>query len=225
MIKKLQWDTDFFGYPVGRINTSETFFKKNTVELDNFRLVYLFSDKVLEITDSNILEVDIKTTLVKRIEKNELYPFHESISEYSGGQDTKMKSLALESGKYSRFKTDKNFINNEFIKLYSKWIEDSITKVIADKLIVFSEKTDIEGFVTLKFNTNYAEIGLIAVDENSRGKGIALALLNAAFKLTQSQGLNSIRIVTQFNNTPAMKLYHKAGLITENKQYVYHIWN
>jgi dTDP-4-amino-4,6-dideoxy-D-galactose acyltransferase len=139
MIEKLMWDSDFFGYLVGRINTSETFFKISTDELNNFRLIYLFSDKVLEITDSKILEVDIKTTLVKLIEKNELYPVHESISEYSGGQDTKMKSLALESGKYSRFKTDKNFMNNEFIKLYSKWIEDSITKVIADKLIVFSE--------------------------------------------------------------------------------------
>lgn len=227
MIEKLNWDSDFFGYPVGKINANEgiDLLLSDEININQFRLIYIFSDHKLIIKDKRVSEVDIKTTLIRTMLKNEELIIHPAISEYDGSQDEALHSLAIESGVYSRFKRDPGFKDNEFFKLYSKWIRDSIDKKIADKLLVYMEDNKIGGFVSLKFKAEYAEIGLIAVHGNSRGKGIAMALLYAAFFHTKKQGFNYTHIVTQFENTPAMKLYQKAGFKIENKKYVYHLWN
>src|SRR5690606_27130927 len=57
--------------------------------------------------------------------------------------------LTLESGEYSRFAIDKNFVNNEYRKLYTKWIENSIDKINAIEVLLAVEGESILGFVTL----------------------------------------------------------------------------
>lgn len=227
MIEQLNWDSDFFGYPVGKFNhhSNGPLPFLNDESADRFRLIYVFSDDPLVIDDSRISEVDIKTTLVRDLGKENDFPLHPSISDYKGGKDDELNRLAIESGVYSRFRRDPRFKNNEFVRLYSKWISDSIQMKIADKLLVFEEDDQLRGFVSIRYKNESAEIGLIAVHGNSRGRGIAMALLNAAFFHSRQQDFPFIRIVTQQDNIPAMKLYLKAGFRLEHKVYIYHFWN
>jgi dTDP-4-amino-4,6-dideoxy-D-galactose acyltransferase len=225
MIEKLKWDSSFFGYPVGKLEVEDDDVFTVTEELHNYQLVYVFSKKKIEPLHDHMNEVDIKTTLTKQISPDGKCPFHKSIEEYKGEDDDSLKRLALESGVYSRFNTDKNFKNSEFERLYTAWIENSITKKDADNLLVFKEEGIIKGFITLKFKDGHSNIGLIAVHNNHRGKGIGLALLYAAFYQTERKGLPLISVVTQFENVPAMKMYSKAGFEIVETIHVYHIWN
>lgn len=227
MIKKLEWDSDFFGYSVGQLVISQSTQKQLPallIEASDFKLVYVFSDERINPEREELKLVDIKTRLGKKLnKKNHTIA---NVHEYTGGEDDQLKKLALQSGIYSRFKMDSNFVNNEFEQLYLKWISDSINKTIADKVIVYKEpERNCKGFVTLKFQENFSEIGLIAVAEESRGKGIANALLDYVDNCAVEVGLKRIEVVTQFDNFPAMNLYEKAGYEIISKKYIYHLWN
>jgi dTDP-4-amino-4,6-dideoxy-D-galactose acyltransferase len=228
MIEKLEWDSEFFGYPVGQIqiekpdreNISNAI--KNSME---FKLVYLISPQRIDFAVTGLKLVDIKTRLGKQIKSKPNYSF-QKIHEYTGVEDDQLKSLALQSGIYSRFKIDSNFINGEFEKLYLKWISDSINKTIADKIIVYEDgNKNYNGFITIIFKEQFSEIGLIAVDEKSRGNGIGKALLDYADHCTISRKFNKIEVVTQLENISAMKLYKKCGYKIISTKYIYHLWN
>lgn len=227
MIKKLEWDSVFFGYPVGELIISHSTQRQIPAllkEASAFKLTYLITDKKIKPEIDKLKLVDIKTRLGKKLNnKNHTVA---NVQEYPGGEDEQLEKLALLSGIYSRFKMDSNFVNNEFEKLYLKWISDSINKTIADKVIVYKENGNpCKGFVTLKFKDNFCEIGLIAVDEEARGKGIAKSLLSYADNCAGEAGLRRIEVVTQFDNIPAMNLYEKAGYEIISKKYIYHLWD
>jgi len=227
MIKFLKWDSDFFGYKVGMvevgvgISVNIDTLKKKAV---GYKLIYIIADKEINMPTGEIKLVDIKTRLGKDVlvEENDairpLYNYNEKGYE-------PVKHLALQSGAYSRYKKDKNFINHEFENLYKKWIDDSVNKKIADEIIVSRSDTgQYDGLATLKYRDHLAEIGLIAVDEQSRGKKIGLSLLYYVNNLTLKKGLNRVEVVTQFENVAAMNLYQKAGYKVMSKKYIYHLW-
>lgn len=228
MIKKLDWDSNFFGYSVGQIEMldySNTLSEQLLQEAKNYKLVYIISDIPIVIPIEQMQLVDIRTRLCK---KNLSYlNFNKSnLAQFEGSYDTSLEKLSLKSGLYSRFKKDPGFKNNEFENLYKKWIHESVNKNIADSIIIYKEANEnIGGFVSLKFKQGYSEIGLIAVDENKRGKGIGLSLLNYVNNETIKNGRQEIYVTTQFENLIAMKLYSKAGYEIVSKKYIYHLWN
>lgn len=227
MIKKLEWDTAFFGYRVGQflVKTGEKVDVQNLLnEAENYKLVYVISDDKINSFFKGLKLVDTKTTFVKQeLTKADGVDFN--LVDYLPGQDEKLQKLALQSGVYSRFRIDPNFVNKEFEKLYQKWLADSVNKIVADNVIIFNEHGECNGFITVKFQNEFAQIGLIAVDEKSRGNGVGLALLNYVNNLAINNGLDKIKVVTQLENMAAMKLYEKAGYSIESKKYIYHLWN
>ena len=227
MIKKLKWDSEFFGYDVGKvvIEENQVVSEQELIkESYPFKLVYIFSDIKLDFKHFKSKLVDIKTTFYKKQLAWEENPEFIHCKDEPAACNN-LRQLALESGVFSRFKRDNNFTNNEFEKLYSQWINDSIKKINADHIIVYKENNICKGFVSLKFQKEIAEIGLMAVDEDSRGEGIGLTLLGFINNLSRSKGFPEMRVTTQFENIPAMQLYEKAGYTILSKQYIYHLWN
>ncbi len=232
IVERLTWDSDFFGYEIGKIDL------KNNMSLDyeeflksasKFKLVYIFCKTTIDFDHFD--KVDEKIILDKNVgfefeDKNNNGIKIQSFNENDHSL-VEIKKLALESGIYSRFYLDKNFKQKEFEKLYISWIEQSINKKIAFDVIVATDVDNtILGFITLnKKNENIAEIGLVAVSEASRGKGIARKLLNYSFKKTKKLGFETIQVVTQNENIPAMKLYESVGFEIKEKTFVYHYWN
>src|SRR5699024_10530423 len=87
-------------------------------------------------------------------------------------------NLTLQSGIYSRFNIDANFKNGEYQKLYTEWINKSIKKEMAIDIIVKIIKNKIVGFTTYNRKSKFiADIGLVAVDPQYRGQGIARELI------------------------------------------------
>ena len=224
----LNWDSNFFKFPVARINDEvdildNTNILQNLFE-SNIKLAYYSSSQKLIIPGNNFYDiklVDKKITYLKEITD---LPVNENIIFYDKNYpEEKLISLALESGIYSRFNVDEKIGHENFEALYKQWIVRSVAKEIADEVLVYKINGEIAGFVTAGKKNKRADIGLIAVDQSHRGKGIGKALMYSAENY-YAGNLKSIQVVTQGNNMPACKLYESCGYLVEKQEYFYHLW-
>jgi dTDP-4-amino-4,6-dideoxy-D-galactose acyltransferase len=228
MINKKDWDSNFFGYPVGEfiVNSGEVFdASKFKAECAGFKLVYVFSEE--ELTEErNLKLVDKKVAFSKelnedRAEDHTIIEFNQEVHSYD-----ELLNLALLSGIYSRFYLDIKFVNNEYFRLYKEWLDKSISREIAQNILIKIINNKIVGFVTLKTsNTPTAQIGLIAVDKNFYGENIGTSLIRKTEKLSKEQNCSFLNVVTQLDNAPGFNLYVKNNFSLKQKIYTYHLWN
>jgi len=228
-IRRLDWDSDFFGYEVGKviipkgISLNATEFYEDA---QKFKITYVFSEQEQRI--KNLRLVDIKTLLSQSIvERKKSKTRNESVSFFDPRRHNfeDLKELAIASGELSRFNIDKDFKNNEFKRLYVQWIENAVEDSASDVLVYF-DGDELLGLTTLKEESNkLSNIGLVAVRADTRGKGVGQSLIDASIKLAKKKGYSEIQVVTQHVNQPAIRLYEKCGFVITQKTYVYHYWN
>jgi dTDP-4-amino-4,6-dideoxy-D-galactose acyltransferase len=231
----LNWDTHFFGYKIAAIHTLNL--KLN--ELDKiitelkeleYKLAYCFVNPDDEISNSSLKSVsgllgDKKITFSLGIDNVDNFTSCIFIKPYSlNFANEKLKSLALQSGIYSRYKTDPNFENNEFERLYIEWIEKSVKRIIAKEVLVYYENEDEKGLITLGLKKNTGSIGLFAVDEKERGKSIGKKLVQQALLYFKKIKTETIEVVTQADNINACGFYRSMGFETKSIVNIYHLW-
>jgi dTDP-4-amino-4,6-dideoxy-D-galactose acyltransferase len=228
-IQPLDWDTNFFGYKVGKLSLSMSeSVDVSKIELADFDLVYLFAEQSIEEDLLNKWGAelqDIKVELIKEL-KLEAGTFNKSseiqIKTINIFSDALMK-LVLESGVCSRFKLDKKFNKNEFERLYKAWIKKALVDNEAIVMGAFNND-ELLGFISLGINALMDEIGLFAVSENVRGKQIGKSLLHAAQSYSTQRQCQYLKVVTQENNILAMHFYKNNGFEIHKKTYIYHLW-
>lgn len=186
-------------------------------EAKSFKLVYLFSDEALDFRSSQIFPVDLRLTFFKNLKR--LNTNTSEIYLYSGALTESLLNLALESGVYSRFHTDPRFVNSEFEKLYQLWIE----KGLAQHEVLIAK--DHAGFVSFNLSEHNAQIGLIAVQKDQRGKGLGRNLILMAENFAIQKGAQTMTIGTQAANLPASALYRSLGYQLVQQQFIYHYWS
>ena len=228
IIERLDWDSSFFGYEVGKIH-----FEDNAIsDFDNFiqktkefKLIYLFSNKSITLPNLELLDrkVVLSQFCTEIVNENKILMQSFDFNKHSFDE---LKELALESGIYSRFYIDKNFKNKEYEKLYTRWIENAVNDIETFDIIIAVRNGSIIGFVTVnKKNSLLADIGLVAVSKNSRGLGVGKQLMQEAIIRSQKAGFKEIQVVTQMNNVAAMNLYLSANFIIKKITNIYHLWN
>ncbi|MBZ4191523.1 GNAT family N-acetyltransferase [Niabella beijingensis] len=225
-IEVLEWDTEFFGYKVGRIDYNEG--AAISILPSEFRLIYVFSEQPIneisnKLVDKKACYVTLLNNKPETIENNkyQILPFDANAHNYST-----LLQLTLESGTYSRFFLDKNFRDREFERLYTKWIENSLKDEAPLGVFIAIENNQIIGFITLgRKSREVSEIGLLAVGASARGKKVATNLINFVKQKAIDMGFQKMQVITQLDNTPATKLYESNNFILHNLTYIYHIWN
>ncbi|MDP4186340.1 MAG: GNAT family N-acetyltransferase, partial [Bacteroidota bacterium] len=217
-ITELTWDSHLFGYKVGRkeqqqLSPSDISAIYTSAQSEGYRLVYIFTQAPVPSdieSKGTLIRADRKVTYSKKITEDS--PVHSSIASFPKGSYTeKLLELAFESGCYSRFKIDKNFVNDEFKKLYTLWIKNSITREIADDVFVYQENDIETGFITLKISEGICTIGLIAVDATSRGKGIGHLLISLAEHYAFQNNCHTLQVDTQEDNRKACNFYESCS--------------
>lgn len=231
-IIKLEWDSNFFGYNVGKIVISDPkYFNKLEFqsEIENYNLIYVYSKHEVNINGFKL--VDEKVTFSQNLSnlKNIGNEFDKEIRIFNENQDqlNDLKELAIESGVYSRFNIDKNFSNNEFQKLYNEWILNSLSKKnVFNVFVCLNDDKKIIGFITVGEKTkNTSLIGLIAVKKEARGMGVAKQLILKAIQESIKKNYKEMEVITQEDNLAAMELYKKTNFQIKNKINIYHFWN
>jgi len=233
-IDHLSWDSDFFGIKVAKITLEscdnipleETI---NRLKKEGYKLIYAFSNPNDGQSNRSVLNnkgilVDEKVTYYRKITKNKI-AFPDNIEKYNSGiPDERLYGLCLKSGEYSRFKKDHNFASHLFVKLYYAWIENSVSRKIADEVLIYREQQDIVGFVTLKHHKYKSQIGLIAVDDKYQRRSIGMLLITACSAICNEEDTRWLEVITQRDNLGACRFYEKCGFILMKVENIYHIW-
>ena len=217
-VEKLDWDTTFFGYEIGEIEAKGNEKIGSFKAIRSFDLVYIYSKspiKGIDCIDKKILFEKTIPSLPDESSNNVIV--------WKGGMNKELLDLAILSGHSSRFKKDER-LNKKFNKLYTLWIEKSVSGDIADYVIVSIDNDAINGMLTLKMNEEYSVIGLVAVSKDAQGKGVGRKLMNKAFQLSKENNRDNIRVVTQEENIAAMNFYMNTGFLINKVEYIYHYW-
>lgn len=224
MIEPCLWDSEFFGFIVGRKTVAEdedADYGALVEEARNtgVRLLYIFSEKPLE-------NFPVKPADVKLIYSAEVDPSAAVLPqcEVLVRPEPKVYELAYRSGRHSRFFTDPMIDAGKFREMYRIWVDNSFSGDMGDKVFVRRVDGEIAGFVTLSLHSNSGSIGLIAVDEDFGRKGIGTALVKCCKRTLFDAGLLRLDVATQQANSEACAFYGKNGFVVSKTTYIYHLW-
>ena len=223
MIKKLEWDSEFFSLNVGKLDDANF---SDALNFADFDLLYLNSkeDFDLEIDGFTKSFSEEKVVFIKSLSSVEcdsqnIYSLKET--DYNINV---IYELAFESGKNSRFLLDSKFGIEKFKDLYKRWIDNSISGGFADDVLVCKIENDIVGLLTYKTSGNTATVGLIAISSSQQGKGIGRKILNYLESLLFENRIKKLLIPTQSGNLQACKFYTKSGYSISEGIFIKHYW-
>ena len=224
MINKLDWDSTFYGLEI-----AEYFIDTQSL-LDiqyKYDLIYVLCETGKEIILKGYSESYKENKIIyfkklfnlNELDKKEVISF--SKTNFSRDE---LYNLAFESGKYSRFKKDKKFSNQQFENLYIKWIDNSLDFNFADDILIYVEENKIVGFISYKIKNEEATIGLVAVLPNHQGKGIGKKLLQVVENELIKNDIKALNIPTQKENKEACSFYEKLEYKIKESITIKHFW-
>lgn len=219
MIERLAWDSEFFGYEVGRAQVRSGSFGLAEFMLASkaYALVYVISDARIP----SLPLFDVKVVLEREIAADEVLEASVEVRRIGPPVSDALYRLALESGIHSRYRLDPGFTRNEFERLYRRWIERSVAAT-DEEVLTTSDETGLTGFVSIAHGPSHSTIGLIAVDERARGRGLGGKLLQASAHAARLAGNTKVRVATQDGNSPALALYDRFGFRVIERSWIHH---
>lgn len=234
----LEWDTDVFGFPVARVfdtgNRTTLDRALNEARQAGVRLAYFLteSDELARVAQSSRgNRVSERVTFARELTVGDVDSILASanpavvVEPWEGTTPTaELLHLARDAGRYSRFKVDPKVPNGVFEKIYDAWITNSLTRQIADEVMVIRDRSSLAGLVTLGSRQGRADIGLLAVAEEARGRGFGKALVRASLEWALREHFREAQVVTQGANLPACQLYTLCGYAIERAEHVFHFW-
>jgi Acetyltransferases len=233
----LQWDSDFFGYKIGRVNSSRLD-QESIVVIDEWCLsnsidcLYFLGEADDPLTvriaeDHGFRFLDIRVTLENKT--GITLPLNESgagcrIRRFSSEDLPALKAMAQRNHRYSRFYFDSNFPVSCCDALYEKWIEKSCDGY-AQNVLVAEIKAEPVGYLSCHLlSPNKGKIGLFGVDEKHQGQGIGQMLIDGSLKWFAKNGADRVAVATQGRNIRVQRLYQRRGFQTKSTQLWYHKW-
>ena len=229
----LPWDSDFFGFGVGRINNSIDYKELSSIAQEGKKnSIRLFYYLTLVEQDINLLNshfriarlVDKKVLFYKKNLIPKVYDDNKVNEYFKKAPNKDMYALAIESGMYSRFKVDPEIPNGKFEELYRIWIENSVNKKKADKVFYTGSLKKLSGIVTIEKLQHVAKIGLLSVDSKFRGQKLGSYLMYCCENYCVKNNLIRLDVYTQADNHTACSFYSSNGFEIDNIKYVYHLW-
>lgn len=229
MLKKLDWDSAFFKYPVYKLSLDKSDNLNETLESllkTDFKLAYLFSkEKIIQetnlISSCSLNLVDQKVTFGKKNIPN----IKKDLNIINNSKYlNQISKLCIQSGEYSRFNVDKNFHLNEFTRLYEIWGVNAFNNMSKTILAEFDEFDNIIGLAIVSPDHTTLHIEIIAVEHKKRKNGVGTELMKQIYSFCIKNNYNKIEVITQLNNKTACSFYKKNGFFLINQKYIYHIW-
>jgi dTDP-4-amino-4,6-dideoxy-D-galactose acyltransferase len=239
----LAWDSGHFQFPVARLSggdldDAELVDAIREASRQGIRLVYWATEARREVPEPLLqayggVLADHKATFqiddllaLSRCEAGGSPAFVVTAAP-RGDASPELLTLAVAAGAYSRFRTDPSFPEDRFRSLYETWMHRCTRGELADVVLVGAPSGGEDrgvGIVTVSVSGGLGQIGLIAVCEAVRGRGVGSLLLRAAHAWMVEHGATRATVVTQLANKPACRLYEHAGYRIDSVVDCYHFW-
>jgi dTDP-4-amino-4,6-dideoxy-D-galactose acyltransferase len=134
-----------------------------------------------------------------------------------------LRGIASSSHGATRFYADPNFPNERCDVFYDTWIRRSL-EGWADGVLVGEIDDRAAGYVSCHLDGATGSIGLIAVDESARGRGLGVDLAHSAIAWCAGRGAERMTVVTQGRNVPALRTFQRAGFLASSLNLWFHKW-
>ena len=166
-----------------------------------------------------IIDTNIQFSLSKKINQSK----KSNLRFVKSSDENQVRAIAKSAFDYSRFYRDPNISNQTASKIKEEWVGSFFLGKRGKWMIVVEENSVIKGFLQLiSKNDNTIVIDLIAIDKNSRGKGLAQEMILYAYENCLKRDC-TIEVGTQIANKPSIKLYSKLGFHMNSATYVLHM--
>jgi len=220
-IKLLEWDSDFFNKRIGQldINQNATVIKKpHNFDLIQAKILTTDYQKIDVLNKLNFKLVEGELDFSLNINSAEQNKCSSTIQQATVEDIQQIKEVCTNSFTASRYRSPW-FTQQQRNCFYQLWAEKAVLGTFDDICILIKQKNLIYGFVTLKFEQNNARIGLICVNTNNQGQGVATKLLKQAIQYCHTKNVQQLKVATQFANPSAIALYTKLGFTINNLSY------
>jgi dTDP-4-amino-4,6-dideoxy-D-galactose acyltransferase len=233
----LEWDSGVFGFPVARLQATEDR-SAMTAAIANakgagVRLMYLLTESGDIAAAAGAMGgtlISERVTFVRAVtvpDTEAIAPMDRSVvvEPWTGTSVTpELLHLARDAGRYSRFRVDSRIPGEVFERIYDAWITNSVNGQIAEVVMVTRDASSLLGLVTVGVKDGRGDIGLLAVHEKARGRGLGRALVRASLDWAMRRQLHEAQVVTQRANVAACRLYESCGYFLDRGEHVIHFW-
>ena len=232
-VKHLAWDSEFFGISVGRLDVEGA--RVDVPELQAVlrasgeAVVYVGLESSSERNDQCLagigaVKYDVRTVYMRTLPPHAALPGPMAdVEDYCGPLTPELKALAIESGRYSRFRRDPR-LNPHFERLYEEWMKASLEKSFADKVFVSRTEGVVSGVLTARVSEGRGLVGLLSVAPPFHGQGVGSRMLTACEGWYAAEKAWQSVIATQKDNQLACDWYSRRGYDVQSSQHVYHWW-
>ena len=230
----LAWDSDFFRRRIARVE--EAHFDNHSADRilaeareQSIDCLYLLVDsgnpsKVRAAERAGFHLVDIRVTREREVAEKEDGALPEDIDLCRLEDMSRLRAIARESHRDSRFYHDPSFPTERCDALYETWIENACAGAAA-AVVVARRQGQAVGYIACEIpRPRLGALGLVAVAAEEAGRGHGRRMLQGALGWLAGQGCERMRVVTQARNIRASRLYEANGFKTVSVEYSYHLW-
>ena len=220
-IKKLDWDSGILGLESYRLENIQLSAENDFEEFINFiklkfggidcmiyrgeanktELIQNLLKKGFVLGGSSIKlsvnldkEIDFKDDNIRFFKKEDV----DTLSELA-------RNTFLNAYRYNDKKFDKNKVDD----LYGQWITNSCNGR-ADVVLVYEENNIPQGFIACNIKEGVGLIDLIAVSQETRGKGIGKKLVLSSLSWFKDK-VSKVEVNTEVMNYASLRIYQNAG--------------
>jgi len=237
---RLEWDSAIFGLKIGRIE--RLFIRMRSEDAGRFigRIIDDCSAEgydhivcrtgisdlncVAALEKAGFVVADVQLTLNTPERWKGRYPD----TAFTGSAITKaatrdlpaLRSVVKGVFTDTRFVTDERYPKDKVDRMYYEWLRGAVSSGDKRLFIARNKKGGATGFVLCDVARDskaavgamIGSIGLIAVSEACRNKGIGQELVRYALSHFEKEGVDKVEIRTQMSNIPAIRAFIKSGL-------------
>jgi ribosomal protein S18 acetylase RimI-like enzyme len=237
----LEWDTEFFHFRIARVQ-SDVLNDGQAAQIDEWnranriRCAYFLAraddPATIHTAGQNGFQlVDIRVTFERQALPPERPAHSDEIKNapIRAARDMdlpQLQALARTAHAQTRFFRDGRFPRDRAEALYATWITMECQGRAQKVFVATSAVDEPLGYLSCHLDPERREgqIGLVGVASAVRGQGIGQHLVLAGCNWLVEHGTQSVSVVTQGANTPALRLYERCGFLTRELQLWYHKW-
>lgn len=235
LCRLLEWDSAFFSRRIARLRPGAI----TPAEMQNalgwcaqnkidclYYLAPADDARAVELAQQHGFSfVDVRITLERKLETfiTPPAPAGFEVRPYTPPDLPALEQIAIASHTDTRFFYDPRFPRKLSEKLYAEWIKNSASGR-EELALVAQADGQPAGYFTGHIAAGVGHIGLFAVADGFRGRGVGQALLQNGLAWFAQHGVGLVDVVTQGRNIGAQRIYQRAGFITKSLELWYHKW-
>ncbi len=239
IVELLEWDTDFFGFPVAQILQNRldeksvdelyAFCQENKIRLLQFKCDAHHRPSVLLAEENNFHFADVRMTYRQHLgmDSTNKKALPESLSLRVGCEADipDLHDIIHDLYTHSRYYFDTNFPRDRIQIFYKNWIEKAIFGQFDDMVWVLCADNVPVGFCSAKFSEGQqVALGLVGVAPSASGKGMGTFLMQEILFTLYERNISHVSVVTQGRNYIAQRLYQRNNFLIEKIEIYYHRW-